>query len=243
VALRADVLIVADEFPAMEYLAAKLKTEADLTARLVAQSALPASLSPFSAVVVYIHGALAEATERALIDYTEAGGRLVALHHSISSGKRKNAHWLKFLGIELPPGDVRQGGYQWIEPVTLDLVNLAPDHYITQHGVPYPARLSYRSPEPPGAEAVRPSFTLTDSEVYLNHRFTGPRTVLLGFRYQDAKSGVIYMQDRAGWLKPAGKGWIIYLLPGHSQRDFENPCYLRIVVNAVAYDPAAHFLR
>src|SRR5258708_951786 len=68
----AEVLIVADEFPAMEFLAGKLKAEEKITAKIVSQTELPASLAPFDAVVVYIHGALAEKAEDSFIYYTKA---------------------------------------------------------------------------------------------------------------------------------------------------------------------------
>jgi type 1 glutamine amidotransferase len=45
------------------------------------------------------------------------------------------------------------------------------------------------------------------------------------------------MQSHAGWIKTAGKGTVIYLMPGHTKRDFENPTYGRIVLNAFAYKP------
>src|SRR5438046_1001865 len=96
-----EVLIIADEFPAMHLLAEKLQSEAQVSSRVVSQKELPASLTPFDTVVVYIHGALDEKAEEALIGYTKAGGKLVLLHHSISSGKRKNAHWFSFLGVSL----------------------------------------------------------------------------------------------------------------------------------------------
>jgi hypothetical protein len=235
----ADVLIVADEFPAMHFLAEKLKSEENLATLVVAQDNLPAELKSFRAVVVYIHGELKPPTEESLIRYTRAGGRLVLLHHSISSGKRKNRDWFPFLGIDLPTGDVTAGGYKWIEPATLDLVNLAPDHFITTHHVDYPTRIAFRLPDEPNPPADRPAFTLTESEVYLNHTFTRPRTVLLGFRFVDHQNAdKVYQQNTAGWLMPAGQGLVIYLKPGHSQRDFENPTFLRIVLNAVIF-PAA----
>src|SRR5437870_2976898 len=89
----ADALIVADEFPAMEVLSKQLKTQEHIQSTVVSQKDMPASLAHFDAVIVYIHGALSNSAERAFIDYTEAGGKLVLLHHSISSGKRKNEHW------------------------------------------------------------------------------------------------------------------------------------------------------
>ena len=236
----AEVLIVADEFPAMQFLAEKLKYEENLSALVVAQDNLPPELKPFRAVVVYIHGELKPPTEESLIRYTQAGGRLVLLHHSISSGKRKNRDWFPFLGIDLLTGDVTAGGYKWIEPATLDLVKLAPDHFITTHRVNYPGRVAFQLPDETDPPADRPAFTLTESEVYLNHTFTRPRIVLLGFRYIDhADGGKAYQQDTAGWVMAAGQGQVVYLKAGHSQRDFEHPTYLRIVLNAVIFSPTA----
>jgi type 1 glutamine amidotransferase len=82
-----------------------------------------------------------------------------------------------------------------------------------------------------------PGFTLHDSEVYLNHKLLEPRTVLLGLRYKDEKTGKVWMQEHAGWVRPAGKGWIVYLMAGHSAKDFENPVYSRLVINSVIWKP------
>jgi len=233
----AEVLIVADEFPAMEWLADALKTREGIPSRVVAQTNLPPRLAPFAAVVVYLHFELREPTEQALIDYTRAGGKLIVLHHSISSGKRKNAQWFKFLGVALPEGDVSQGGYKWIEPVTLDIVKLAPDHFITTNRVDYPARIDWPEASAGLGDRSLPGFTLHESEVYLNHVLIEPRTRLLGLKYTDAKSGQVWRRTHAGWVKAAGGGWIIYLLPGHSVKDFEHPAYARIVLNAVTWKP------
>jgi Trehalose utilisation len=245
---RAEVLIVADEFPAMQVLAGRLDRETHLASKLVSQKELPASLATFEAVVVYIHGALAEPAEDAFINYTKAGGKLVLLHHSISSGKRKNHHWFSFLGVALPEGELAQGGYKWIEGVRLSLVNLNPRHFIMTNEVSYPELIPYASTNAPAssttprqdilrAQAVLPGFTLEGTEVYLNHVHTEPRTLLMGLKYEDSKSGTTFVQDRAGWLKPAGRGLVIYLMPGHTKKDFEDATYGRIVVNAVLYKP------
>ena len=234
---RADVLIVADEFPAMQALAAHLKAEEKIESKVVAQKEMPSDLAPFSAVIVYIHGALSESAENAFISYTLAGGKLLLLHHSISSGKRKNAHWFDFMGISLPEGDVAKGGYKWIEGITWDLVNLNPNHFIMTNRVTYPTNIIYASTNAPTKAAARPGFTLEHSEVYLNHVHTTPRTLLMGLKFTEPKTGTVYMQDRAGWIKPTGKGTLIYLMPGHTIKDFENPAYGRIVLNAVIYKP------
>lgn len=230
-ALSRKVLIVADEIPAMKVLAARWEAEASARCLIVAQKELPADLSTFDAVAVYIHGGITPATEQAALAYARAGGRLILIHHSISSGKRKNAGWLPALGVTLPLGDLASGGYAYREDIDLDIVNLAPDHPITTHGVAYPAKLEYRD------RRTLPSFHLRETEVYLNHVYSGQRTSLLGFVYKDAKSGQTYMQDSAGWFMPLGKGLVFYFMPGHSTHDFENPSYARILINALLYAP------
>jgi hypothetical protein len=231
VGLSADVLIVADEFPAMEYLAGQLKSQEGIDSRVVAQTNLPSNLAGFDAVVVYIHLGLGEKAEASFIQYAQDGGRLVLLHHSISSGKRQNRSWFPFLGVELPLGDVDQGGYKWTEGVTVDWFCLA-SNFILTNQVAYSGHLAYAAS---GGDRPRelPSFTLRGTEVYLNHRLEGPRVPLLGLRYTDAK-GKTWIQETAGWIRPAGKGRVIYFMPGHSIHDFENPVYRRIVLNAIA---------
>jgi hypothetical protein len=232
-----DILIVADEFPAMEVVAQKLKAVQNLESKIINQKELPSSLKEFPAVVVYIHGALSEKAENAFIDYAENGGKLVLLHHSISSGKRKNAHWFSFLGVALPEADLSKGGYKWIEGVNFSLVNLDSHHFIMTNRVEWPERIAYSTTNAhPPAEGL-PAFRLSETEVYLNHVHTGARTLLMGLKYEDATSGITYMQDTSGWLKQAKKGWIIYFMPGHTRHDFENPAYSQIVANAVIWKP------
>jgi hypothetical protein len=133
---------------------------------------------------------------------------------------------------------VLEGGYQWYEPVTLQIVDRAPGHFITSHKAEWPESIPIASPTG-GTNQTQtlPGFTLHDSEVYLNHRLPGERTVLLGFRYVDAKAGRVWQQDTAGWAKPAGAGWIVYFLPGHSLKDFQATPYCRMVLNAVIWKP------
>ena len=222
----ARVLIVADEIPAMEVLAARLKTGAKVECTVVEQKAMPARLYPFDTLIVYVHRDLDAKVERASIDFAQGGGKLILLHHSISSNKRKNQEWFPFLGVRLDEGDVSAGGYKWIEGVEWEMVNLAPKSAITTQGVEYPATVAYRGER-------KPAFQLDDSEVYLNHHLSGPRTILLGLQFKDPKTGVEYQQDTAGWYRRAGKGWVMYFMAGHSVKEFGNPAYARILVNAV----------
>lgn len=233
-----EVLCVADEFPAMERVAAQLKIQENVTSRIVWQTNLPPDLSEFSAVVVYIHGRLIEPAELALIAYTQAGGKLVLLHHSISSGKRKNKQWFNFLGVTLPEGDVEAGGYKWTEGIEQQVLKLAPGHFITTHKVTYPEQSAFKA-DGDTMERTLPGFTLKESEVYLNHVLTEDkaRTRLLGLKYTDKDSGRTYMQSHAGWVKRSGNGWIIYLQPGHDLHDLTHPTFERILLNAVIWNP------
>jgi hypothetical protein len=227
-----EVLFVADEFPAMQVLARRLQQEDGRKSQLIDQRHLPTKLDGFEAVVVYIHKELDEPAERVFIDYAKKGGRLVLLHHSISSGKRQNRFWFDFLGVKLPQGEVDQGGYKWIEGVTIQCVNLASSSWVMTNRVEYPQRLEFASGDT-GGSAQLPGFTLEHTEVYLNHVLDPNRTVLMGLRYMDPKSGRVWMQKTAGWMRQADQGRVFYFMPGHTAHDFEDAVYGRIVLNAI----------
>ena len=84
-----------------------------------------------------------------------------------------------------------------------------------------------------------PALVLEDSEAYMNHKFTDGRekTVLCGFIFHDDRNDQTYMQDRAVWTKPQGKGQIVYIKAGHGANDFEKPVVRQMIVNAVRWDP------
>ena len=163
------------------------------------------------------------------------------LHHSISSSKRRNKRWLHFQGVSLPEGAADKGGYFWAGGITQTIVKLEPDHFITTNKVSYPEQVPFKAATD-AEERTCPGFTLKDSEVYMNHVLEkdNSRTCLLGVKYNDSHTGRTYMQTHAGWVKASGKGWIVYLQPGHSIRDLENPTFARILLNAVLWKPTAH---
>ena len=229
-----NVLIVADEIPAMESLAKTLEGRAKAKCTIVQQTEMPSELGKYSAVVVYIHRQIGEPAEKAFIDYARNGGKLILLHHSIGSPKRVNRFWLPFLGIALPKGDVKEGGYAYYAPVTMEIVNLAPRHYVTTRNVKYPKKTAYTSTGS-GGEKQYPAFELTETEVFINHVFEGERTILLGIKVREPKSGTLYTQDRGGWYKKAEKGSVFYFMPGHTGREFEDPTYSQILVNALTF--------
>ena len=223
------ILIVADEFPAMQALASRVREATQVESEIVEQTKIPPDIQSRPAVIVYIHQKIGEPAELRFIDYARAGGKLILLHHSISSGKRPNQYWFPFLGIQLPEGDVAAGGYKYYEGVELEYVNLAPGEYVTTKGIVYNRQVEYNGKKLPG-------FELADTEVYLNHIFTTPKHVLFGIKYTD-KAGKVYMQDRGGWYEHTGKGWVFYFMAGHSIKDFENPFYAQAVINALVWQP------
>jgi Trehalose utilisation len=242
------VLIVADERPAMEALARYLEQHGRLETRIVEQNSMPQALRRFDAVIVYIHNDLDAAVETQLIDYTRAGGRLVPLHHSISSAKARNRYWLDFLAVQLPGAGtplsstptVPGGHYAWREGITQTIVNVNPAHYITSHDIRWPETTSYVSSSGPALEASFPAYSVV-TETYINHYFTdgAAKTVLLGFKYHDDRNDTSWMQDRAGWTKAAGAGQIVYLQSGHFAAEFRDSILDQMILNAIRWKPAS----
>jgi hypothetical protein len=225
-----SVLVIKDELPQMQVLADVLRHQGGYHVTMVDQEQLPADLSAYTAVVLYLHFRLYEKTEQAVMEYANKGGRLVVLHHSISSSKRMNQHWFDFLKIELEAKPLAEGGYAYRDPVKVQLVNLQPKHFITSHNIRWPESVRYNNQDLSGV-------SLMNTEVYLNHIFTDDRdrTILCGFRYYDEETGQWFVQDRAAWLKKTGSGLVFYFMFGHKNNDFENPVVSQIIVNSIMF--------
>lgn len=235
---KAGVLIIQDERPQMDVLAKFLTEKGKLPVTITDQQSMAKNLSPYRAVIVFIHKDLHEPTERAIIDYTKAGGRLVCLHHSISSKKAENKLYFNFLGMQLSKGSMDEGGYAY-KASSWTLVNLNSRHYITNHNIEWNDEVTYTSSDQPGVEKLYPCTRLKDdSEVFINHRFTDGRdkTVLCGLIYTDKATGKTYMQDRAGWIESQSKGTIVYLMPGHCVSDYQNERIAQMILNAVTWE-------
>jgi len=233
------VLIIQDELPQMELLAKFLRQAGNLSVTIVDQASLPGDLSVYEAVIVFVHRDLYETTENSIIKYTKSGGKLICLHHSISSKKAQNKYYFDFLGVHLDTGPIETGGYKW-KASSWSLVNLNSQHFITNSGVEWKEKLVYTPSDCPSSERTYPAITLgDDSEVFVNHKFTDGRekTVLCGIIYRDAETGKTYMQDRGAWIKKQGKGAIVYFMPGHAVSDYENRNITRIILNAIRWSP------
>jgi hypothetical protein len=236
-----EVLIIQDELPQMKVLAGFLQEKGGLSVTIRTQASSPQDLSAYRAVLVFIHKDLQEATEKAIIDYTQKGGRLICLHHSISRVKAANKFYFGFLGVRLDQGPMAAGGYAY-QASGWSLVNLNPHHYITSFQVDWGQALAYTPSDSPSVEGTYPSIRLgADSEVFLNHKFTDGRekTVLCGLMYHDQETNRTYMQDRGAWIKEQGKGTIVYFMPGHAASDYQKNGIAQMILNAIRWTPPA----
>jgi hypothetical protein len=233
------LLIVADQPDPLVPLIAFLEQKGPFTIRTIDQIDLPDDLSKYKAVFMYIHGPMTPKTERALIDYTLNGGRLIILHHGIASARVNNPAWLDMTGITILPRSHPDRPWRVIPDTTYTIVNLNPDHYITSHNVTWPRTVEYTSSDSPSVPAAFGAIDLTHTEVFLNQHFSDGRqkTVLLGFRCIDPETNTACMQDRAAWYKPAAKGYVFYFQPGHSVTDFRNADYCQMILNSLNYQP------
>ena len=223
----------------MEALTKGMQAKGNYTIQYGEQDDLAENLSSYYAVFMYIHGSMTPRTEHILIRYARQGGRLIILHHGIASARVKNLDWLKLTGIYLAPRDHPARSRKVLGNTTHTMVNLQPNHYITSHQVNYDRTIEYESSDSPSQPGRYPALDFKNTEVFLNQQFTDGRekTVLFGFDAVDPDTGKEYRQDRDGWYKPAGKGWVFYYQPGHRASDFEHPAYLQIIHNTLAWQP------
>lgn len=233
------VLIVADEWGPMEPLTGYLRQTAGYAVESVDQKKLPKDLGAFAGVFMYVHGRLSEPASQAMIAYTQGGGRLVILHHGIASGKVRTPSWMAFTGMHIAPRDDPNHPWKVLGNTTHTLVNLRPGHYVTSHRVRYDRRVTYLSSDAPSRPVKLPAIDLPRTEIFLNQHFTDGRakTVLFGFLADPGEGKRAIMQDRSGWYKPAGKGWVFYLQPGHAAADFQNGPFRQILWNCLTWRP------
>lgn len=234
-----ELMIIADDWPPMRALAASLSALGPVVAHAAEEENAPADLAPYVAVVMYIHRPMDVKVEQALIRYTLQGGRLIILHHGLASAKLKNPGWLNFTGLHIAPKDAPANAWRVIAHITHTLVNLNPRHYITSHRVIYPRTIRYQPSETLSLPGDYPALDFADTEMFVNQHFTDGRekTVLFGSYGVDPETNAPVMQDRGGWYKPAGDGWIFYLQPGHSTADFQNVTYGQIILNCMTWRP------
>ena len=233
-----SVLIVADEWPAMEILEKHLAANG-FAVEKCEQMEMPEDLSGYHAIFNYVHSRFRDEPAQAMVDYANSGGRLILLHHGINSGQVRTKGWLDFVGLVLDKKRTAKMRYHYYHDISQHIVNINPNHYITSNKAQYPEVKKYSSTERESIKGEYPAFVLHGSEVYINQEDIAPegRVLLLGFHFEDEKMNETVMQDRAGWLKKTGKGWLIYFQPGHTPAEFEDPTYQQILLNALTWTP------
>lgn len=232
------IMIIADEWPQMDAMAARLDEYADYDIQKAEQDQIDFDLSEFDIVFMYIHKPIILDVERAFIDFTNAGGSLIVLHHGIASSKMQNPSWLDFLGIELFPRDHQKFPWGVIAQTTHTMVNLYPGHFITSNGIKYDKTIPFQSENDTIFHGKYQAFDLTDTEIFLNQRLKDDQIkVLFGFKSDEGSR----MQPTSGWYKQSGKGRIFYYQAGHSVADFENPNFIRVILNTLEWQPDQGF--
>jgi len=232
------VLIATDDQEPMNVLA-KFYENQGYAISLVNKSEVPTDLTEYHAVVNFIHTTMTDASIDSMIRYTREGGRLILLHHAIASNRWNTPKFLEFVGIHLNPRDHPKSPWRVIGNTTHTLVNLNPNHYITSHNVEYEHTVQYQPSDSLQPKGEFPALEISNTEIFLNQQFTDgyEKTVLFGFHCIDPETGEPVMQDRSGWFKPSGNGWIFYFQPGHRQEDFEHPQYQQILLNCLTWNP------
>lgn len=235
------VLFLSDEKGELPVLTGLL-SDAGYDVSEATQEGLPPELAEYDAVVVCVHQPFDAHVEAALIRYAAGGGRLLVLHHAIASAKMRNPKWLEFLGIALFPRD--HADHPWLVSgeVTHTMVNLAPGHWITAHGLKYDRQVDYRSTSRPKYQGRFEAFDLPNTEVFHNQRFTDgdAKTILFGYLLAAEPASALpanvpSCEETSGWFKPTGKGFVFYLQAGHAPHDFQNTNFRRVVLNCLEW--------
>ena len=93
--------------------------------------------SAIHAILTYNKSLYWKSVVKQIIKYCEKGGKVIALHHNISSMMLKRPEWLEFAKIQITKGkNVR---YPWAatEGGTLHIYNLSDTHPITSDNLEY----------------------------------------------------------------------------------------------------------
>lgn len=232
-----DLMIIADEWDQMTPLQTCLESNGYVVMS-VEDVDVPEDLSGYHAVFMYVHKVVAQSAIDSMIRYTNQGGRLIVLHHGIASAKLNNPDWLGFVGVHIEPKDAPNNPWTLMVDVTHHFVNLNADHYIATHLVSYPDVIEYTSADAPSKTKTYEGITFEHTEFFKNQHFADGRqkTVLFGTKCVTA-DGEVVVQDRGGWVKPSGEGWICYFQPGHLAADFEQPAYQQVLLNCLTWKP------
>ena len=116
------------------------------------------------------------------------------------------------------------------------MVNLDPRQPITTKGVAYEKKTEF-TVSGDAAPRSLDAFVVPESEIFLNHQLSGPRTRLLGIIWSDPRLGRTYQPDTGAWMMQVGRGWVFYFMAGHRIEDLNLNPYAQILSNALEFTP------
>ena len=85
-----------------------------------------------------------------------------------------------------------------------------------------------------GTRHVNANSPFSDTEIWASLRYSGHTTIDI---HSEGTMKKPRHQPTDGWVKPSGKGWIVYLQPGHSVHEYQNAVVAQMVLNAITWKP------
>lgn len=196
-------------------------------------------------IITYNKNLIKKRNVKTIKEYCANGGKLIALHHNVSSMMLRRPEWLDLMKINIVKGDDAEYPWSVIEGGDLYLTNLQPDNAITTKGIEYDSEvpmlklsvdptkkvLTHELDESQQKEfhsrEKEKAIEFKKSEYFINHLpLPEPNRILLfGIFFHDPESGREFISNNGGWKMPYKEGMIYYLMPGHSVHDYhENYC-------------------
>ncbi len=156
------------------------------------------------------------------------GGGVVSFHHGIyrTAGKESMQALLR--------GEAT-GAVRWNTSAGQNVINVAPGHFVTTHGVAYPGALAYADPARGVAAGTYDAFNNTPDERYpVLELLPGPGSVTLLFAsdYNEASTRHVlgYEHTRSTW-----RGAVVVYQPGEYQPNAFSGNNFQILLNAIVH--------
>lgn len=203
-------------------------------------------------VIVYNKNLMGRLNVKAIKKYCAQGGKVITLHHNVSSMMLRRPEWLDFVQVYIKRGDDAEYPWSVIEGGDLYLTNLQPNSEITTEGIEYDAEVPELNLREDPSKMVlthelkgeakteyqerkkEPAIEFKKSEYFINHvPLPNPqRTLLFGVYFKDPESGRMFISNNGGWKMPYKKGMIYYFMPGHAIHDYHQQ-YCSIIKNCI----------
>lgn len=172
-----------------------------------------------------------DAFDAAVQEHLVRGGGVVSFHHGayFTAGKE---------GIQDLLGATAMGGVTWLDQ---NVINTAPEHFVTCHEIDYPGTVAYADPARGVAAGTYPVFSNDPDERYPSfsvNASAGELVTLFGSDY--VQNGATHL---LGWThrRPEWSGVVVGYQPGEHQPTALDPAgrNFQILANAILYAAGA----